>query len=82
MSCKWEPCATKGLFGECLGSLVCDKAKVMAKQEVGEMPKHTTSTNPCGIKGVFGECYQTFDVKQTCADNKTLRDGLCYTKNQ
>jgi hypothetical protein len=82
MDCKWKPCATKGLFGECYGAVVCDKAKAMAKVEVGEVPKLTHNTNPCGFKGLFGECHQTFEVKQTCPDNKTLKDGLCYTKNQ
>jgi hypothetical protein len=80
MSCKWEPCATKGLFGECLGSVVCDKAKEMAKAakvEVGEMPK-ISSINPCGFRGVFGECYPTSETKLTCPSNKELRDGLCY----
>ena len=82
MDCKWKPCATKGLFGECYGTVVCDTAKAMAKVEVGEVPKLTHNTNPGGFKGLFGECHQTFEVKQTCPDNKTLKDGLCYTKNQ
>ena len=82
MDCKWKPCATKGLFGECIGTVVCDKAKEMAKIEVGEVPKLTTNSKPCGMKGLFGECFPTQEVKQTCPSNKELGDGLCYTKNQ
>jgi hypothetical protein len=61
---------------------VCNKAKAMAKIEVGEVPKLTTNSNPCGIKGLFGECFPTQEVKQTCPSSKELINGLCYTKNQ
>jgi hypothetical protein len=62
--------------------VVCNKAKTMAKVEVGEMPIFTPTANPCGSKGIFGECRPTFEVTKTCVGNKELRDGLCYSKSQ
>jgi len=89
MSCKWDPCAQRGVFGECWGGVKCSDiaqavAKVASEKSVPNvitnlksLPIAVVKTDPCGIRGAFGECYPVPKTELTCPEGKKLIDGMC-----